>query len=82
MSLEPAFIALLRCPISQQSLQSCTPDVLTKLNGQIVSGDVFDEGGEPVARPLSYALMNEDASFVYPVNDGVPQLMQLRAIRL
>ncbi len=82
MSLKPAFIALLRCPISQQPMESCTPEVLTTLNGQIVSGNVVDEGGEPVARPLSYALMNQDASLVYPVNGDVPQLLKVRAIRL
>ena len=63
-------------------MESCTPEVLTTLNGQIVSGNVVDEGGEPVARPLSYTLMNQDASLVYPVNGDVPQLLKVRAIRL
>ena len=82
MSLDPAFIALLRCPLSQQPVQSCTSEVLTKLNGQIVSGTVIDEGGEPVARPLTYALMNQEGSFIYPVTSDVPNLLKARAIRL
>ncbi len=82
MTLDPDFVALLVCPISQQPLKPCTAETLTKLNGQIVQGLVVDEEGVPVERPWEAALVCADQSRVYRITAGVPELIRERSVRL
>lgn len=75
------FIPLLRCPVSQQPLQSMTERELGALNAAIVSGKVYTCQGTAVEQPLEDALVSEDKAYVYPVIEGfIPALLKDKAI--
>jgi uncharacterized protein YbaR (Trm112 family) len=68
-------IAQLRCPETQQPLELLDDAACSQLNEQIEAGDVVCEDGRQVERPIEDALLREDGRFVYPIRDGVPNLL-------
>ena len=57
-------------------------DKLEKVNAAIAAGDVATHDGERVAEPLAEALVTDDGKRLYPVNDGIPVLLEGESITL
>jgi uncharacterized protein YbaR (Trm112 family) len=68
-------LSRLRCPESRQQLERLPNDRLRELNDAIAEGETLTEDGRPVQRPLDAGLVREDGRYVYPVRDGVPNLL-------
>lgn len=76
-----AFLPMLRCPVSRQSLQPMSAADLATLNGAIVAGNVYTSQGSAVKQPLQSALISADKAYVYPVLEGfIPALLENMAI--
>ena len=60
MSVEARLLALLRCPLTQQTLTLASADLLTSL---------------AAGRPLEGALVRADGAVWYPICDGIPVLL-------
>ncbi|MGM0555878.1 MAG: Trm112 family protein [Myxococcota bacterium] len=68
-------ITQLRCPETQQPLEFLDDAARAALNDSIEAGELVYEDGRQVDRPLEDALLREDGRYVYPVRDGVPNLL-------
>lgn len=76
-----AFIPMLRCPVSGQSLHPVSAAELDALNRAVVAGNVYTSQGSMVKQPLQSALMSADKAYVYPVLEGfIPALLVNMAI--
>ena len=62
-----ALLALLRCPLTQQTL-AVAPE-------ELLAGSVDRDG-----RPLEAALIRADGAVVYPIRDGIPVLLAEEAV--
>ena len=80
MTLDPEFLSILRTPDSTRPLAPMEPAALQALNEAIASGGVRDRGGEPVSEPLEAALEAQGEPVVYPIRDGIPDLLVERAL--
>ncbi len=75
-------LEILCCPVTHKSLHPASPGVVERLNAAIDEGRLLRHDGSPVERPLEEALVTEDDRIVYPVEDGIPLLLEDEAIAL
>lgn len=80
MSISPELVEILRCLETKTSVRLLEPSRLERLNTAIGQGLVANRIGESVERPLEAGLINEDESWVYPVYDGIPAMLQEQSI--
>jgi len=78
--IDPEFLAMLVCPASRQPLREASEGELAAANAAIARGDLRNRGGNPVAEPLSGALVTVDGAWLYPVQQGIPILLAPEAI--
>ncbi|WP_405241179.1 Trm112 family protein [Lentisalinibacter salinarum] len=75
-------LEILCCPVTHKSLHPATPDMLERLNAAVSEGRLLRHAGSPVERRLEEALVTEDDRIAYPVEDGIPVLLEDEAIAL
>jgi uncharacterized protein YbaR (Trm112 family) len=80
--IDPAFLAMLVCPVTRQPLRQATPDEVTAVNASIAGGAVTNRGGTAVREAIEAGLATEDGSDVYPIRDDIPILLAAEAIPL
>jgi uncharacterized protein YbaR (Trm112 family) len=74
-TLDPDWIADLRCPETRSTLRAIEAAELEALNARIRAGDVRNVGGEQVEEALEDALVREQGDLAYPVRGGIPRLI-------
>ena len=57
-------------------------DKLDKINQAIEAGRISTHEGARVSEPLAEALVTDDGKRVYPVNDGIPVLLEGESIHM
>ncbi|MBN00440.1 MAG: hypothetical protein CMJ77_15090 [Planctomycetaceae bacterium] len=72
----------LRCVHTSSRLKSVEPQFCAQLNARIADERVFDALGRKIERSVDGLLVNEDASYGYPIFDEVPHLLRDEAIVL
>ena len=80
--MNKSLLPILRCPVTHKGLSLMRRDALNALNAAIESGELRNRAGEPVAGPLAEALVTDDGKFGYPIDDGIPVLLETAAIEL
>lgn len=75
MSEDEHLYTLLYCPETHQRLLSITSKWTDRLNARIHAGDLRTESGDVVDELIEGGLITEDDRFLYPVRDGVPNLL-------
>ncbi|MEL7185233.1 MAG: Trm112 family protein [Pseudomonadota bacterium] len=78
--MEKRLLNILRCPVSRKVLTLLKKDKLAEVNTAISAGTIVNHDGEKVAAPLSEALITDDGKRIYPINDGIPVLLESEAI--
>lgn len=78
MNLE--LLDILRCPESHQKLAPATPEALEALNRRIASGAIKNRAGKVLESKLDGGLVRDDQQFLYPIRDGLPNLLVDEAI--
>lgn len=60
--IDPAFLEMLRCPVTRQTLGVASAEVVARL-------------GERLPEGTTGALLRADGAVAYPVRDGIPILL-------
>lgn len=80
MTIPDHLLDILCCPVSHEPLLPLSRDKLKQLNAAIAEGAVQFVDHEPVAAPLTAALITRDRKVVYMVEDSIPVLLPERGI--
>lgn len=80
MPVDGKLLEILCCPVSRTPLTRLEASRLERLNREIEAGKALFIGGESVKDPLDEALVTEDGKVIYPVNEGIPVLLEDRGI--
>ena len=80
--MDKRLLSILRCPVTHKGLSILKKDKLEKVNAAIAAGSVSTHDGAPVAEPLAEALVTDDGKRLYPINDGIPVLLEGESITM
>ena len=80
--MDKRLLTILRCPVTHKGLSVLKKDKLEKINKAIDAGEVSTLEGVRVNEPLVEALVTDDGKRVYPVNDGIPVLLEGESIHM
>ena len=80
--MDKRLLTILRCPVSHKGLSVLKKDQLARVNAAIDTGELVNHEGSAVAEPLSEALITDDGKRIYPVNDGIPVLLEDESISM
>jgi uncharacterized protein YbaR (Trm112 family) len=80
--MDKRLLTILRCPISHKGLSVLTKDKLAAVNAAIDAGELVNHEGVKVSAPLAEALVTDDGRRAYPVDDGIPVLLEDESINL
>lgn len=80
--MDKKLLSILCCPVTHQGLSLARPDMLKKVNAAIDAGELSNRDGSKLSETLAEALMTDDAKLLYPVNDGIPVLLEGESIGL
>jgi len=80
--MDKRLLTILRCPISHKGLAVLKKDELARINAAIAAGELVNHEGAAIANPLTEALITDDGKRIYPVDDGIPVLLEDESISL
>ena len=80
--MDKHLLTILRCPISHKGLSVLKKDELARINAAIAAGELVNHEGAAIANPLSEALITDDGKRIYPVDDGIPVLLEDESISM
>jgi uncharacterized protein YbaR (Trm112 family) len=80
--MDKRLLTILRCPVTHKGLSILKKDKLSKLNEAIAAGKVKTLEGVPLEAPLAEALVTDDGKRLYPVNEGIPVLLESESVYL
>jgi len=78
--MDKRLLTILRCPVSHKGLSLLKADKLAAVNAAIGAGELVTAAGETLVSPLAEGLITDDGKRLYPVNDGIPVLLEDEAI--
>lgn len=76
MSIDRHLLEILVCPVTKVPVKPLSKDRLAILNGEVEKGNVCYQDGQQVAGDLMEALITEDGRTIYPVEDGIPVMLE------
>ena len=79
--MDKRLLSILCCPVTHKGLSLARPELLKNVNAAIVAGRLVNHEGDTLSEPLSEALVTDDGKLLYPVNDGIPVLIEGKSIR-
>ena len=80
MTVDSRLLDILVCPLTKVPVRPLHRDKLAILNQAIERGEVSYRDGSPVETPLAEALITTDGKLVYPVDDGIPVMLEEQGI--
>jgi uncharacterized protein YbaR (Trm112 family) len=80
--MDKRLLTILRCPVSHKGLSVLKKDKLARVNAAIDAGDLVNHEGSAIAEALTEALITDDGKRIYPVNDGIPVLLEGESISM
>ncbi|MDH3758455.1 MAG: Trm112 family protein [Gammaproteobacteria bacterium] len=80
--MDKRLLTILRCPVTHKGLAVARRDTLDRVNAAIESGGISNRDGTVLSEPLQEALITDDEKLAYPVNNGIPVLLEGESISL
>jgi uncharacterized protein YbaR (Trm112 family) len=80
--MDKRLLTILRCPVSHKGLSVLAKDKLARVNAAIGAGELQNHEGSPVSKALDEALITDDGKRIYPVDDGIPVLLEDESISM
>jgi uncharacterized protein YbaR (Trm112 family) len=78
----PEILKILRCPVTQSSLEIADDQTVETINAAIQAGTQVDRIGNVVSEKIESGLVNEDRSLLLPVRGEIAVLVADQAIKL
>ena len=78
--MDKRLLTILRCPVTHKGLSVLKKDKLARVNAAIDAGELVNNGGSSISQSLVEALITDDGKRIYPVNDGIPVLLENESI--
>ncbi len=75
-------LSILCCPVTHKGLSLARPELLQKINTAIGEGNLVNRDGAELSATLDEALITDDGKIMYPVNDGIPVLLEGESVGL
>jgi len=80
--MDKRLLTILRCPVTHKGLSLLKKDKLERINAAIAAGELSTHEGERMTQPLAEALVTDDGKRVYPIDDGIPVLLESESIHM
>lgn len=80
--MDKRLLTILRCPVTHKGLSLLKKDKLDKINAAIAEGKVTTLDGARLEHALDEALITDDGKRLYPVNDGIPVLLEGESVQV
>lgn len=80
--MDKKLLAILCCPVTHKGLALARGDVLGSINRAIEAGTLVNRDGTALSQQLAEALVTDDGKTMYPVNDGIPVLLEGESVAL
>jgi len=80
--MDKKLLSILCCPITHKDLLPARKELLARVNAAIEAGTLTDRDGTVPDHALEEALVTDDGKILYPVNDGIPVLLEGAAVYL
>jgi uncharacterized protein YbaR (Trm112 family) len=80
--MDKKLLSIICCPVTHQGLSPARADLLQKVNTAIDAGEVANRDGNVLSVSLAEALVTADTKLLYPVNNGIPVLLEGESINL
>jgi len=80
--MDKRLLSILCCPVSHKGLSLARPDLLKKINTAIGDGKLLNRDGAALSDSLKEALITDDGKIMYPVNEGIPVLLEGESVGL
>jgi uncharacterized protein YbaR (Trm112 family) len=80
--MDKRLLTILRCPISHKGLSVLKKDKLARVNAAIDAGELVNNEGTAVPNALAEALVTDDGKRIYPIDDGIPVLLEGESISM
>jgi uncharacterized protein YbaR (Trm112 family) len=80
--MDKRLLAVLRCPVTHKGLSELKKDKLNRVNAAINAGGLKNQEGIVLRQPLAEALVTDDGKRIYPVDDGIPVLLENESISM
>jgi len=80
--MDKRLLSILCCPVSHKGLSLARKDLLVSVNAAIKAGELVNRDGAKLDQTLKEALVTDDGKTIYPVDDGIPVLIDGEAVAL
>jgi uncharacterized protein YbaR (Trm112 family) len=80
--MDKKLLTILCCPVTHKGLALAKPELLKSVNEAIAAGRLVNHDGDPVPAALGEALVTDDGKTLYPVDDGIPVLLEGESVAL
>ena len=78
--MDKRMMSFLRCPVTHKGLAQANSDLLRRINAAIDGGEVSCRDGRVLSEHVSEGLITDDGKVLYPVDDGIPVLLEGESI--
>lgn len=80
--MDKKLLAILCCPVTHRELSPARADLLRNVNAHIEQGALINRDGKVLTEPLQEALVTDDGKLLYPVDDGIPVMLEGESVGL
>jgi len=80
--MDKKLLSILCCPSTHKGLSLARRDLMQSVNRAIENGELVNRDGAQLAKVLAEALVTDDGKTLYPIDDGIPVLIEGEAVAL
>jgi len=80
--MDKKLLSILCCPVTHKGLSVARGGLLASINSAIDTGDLVNRDGDVLKTNLKEALVTDDGKTMYPINDGIPVLLEGESVAL
>ena len=80
--MDKKLLSIICCPITHKGLSLARPDKLAAINAAINAGKLSNRDGKVLENSLQEALLTDDGKTMYPVDEGIPVLLEGEGVAL